>query len=65
MRRAGQVGQKEDGALEHAHEHEVFALVVGRDARAELGDLRAQLVAAYQGVADRVDHVASVACSKM
>src|SRR5206468_4803184 len=49
---AHQVGHEEDGALEHADQEQVAALVVGRDLRAELGDARSERLLVDQDLAD-------------
>ena len=46
---AHQVGHEEHGALEHADQQQVAALVVGRDLGSELGDPRPQRVLARSG----------------
>src|SRR3954465_14476449 len=54
---AHQVGQEEDGALQHPHEEQLTALVVGADLRAELSDPVRKIAALHEGPADgRVVH---------
>ena len=48
-----QVGHEEDGALEHADQQQVAALVVGRDLGAELGHARGERLPVDQDLADR------------
>ena len=51
--RAHQVGEEEDGALQHADEQRVAARVVARDLRAQLADAVLQIVRLDQDLADR------------
>ena len=53
VERAHQVGDEEHGALEHADQHQVAALVVAADLRAELGDAALQVLAGDERLADR------------
>ena len=51
--RAHQVGEEEDGALQHADHDQVAALVVAADLGAQLGDPALQVLAGDEGLADR------------
>ena len=54
-----QVGHEEHGALEHADEQELLALVVARDLGGDLVDAAGQLLAADEDFGDGVAHASS------